>query len=451
MANQAAWQAGVDIAMRRGEERRERKEALSDEEFQTHANRIAGEMASNRNLLAAINPQASPGAYAAKVNDLRQNLQDLRELYHPDRHPDAVARFGHLITDRLKITDPQARVKAEAGQRAANAAGDEREAQALAAATPQKPNEFTDYRTALKEAGFTPEQIEKALKVKAGIEAKPVASRFTTFDTGFQRYLNEKGIDPEDATAEDERDYRLLIHPHPPSMYQSQRNAFAQGIGKTPEQMNWKDEQTFLTQRYGANQPYAQKRLALAEEGEHLRAIDLQLRQSQNNMKDFLDLQKILSPMEKVQTTAARADELVANPSGTGDTALVLAFIDAAKPGTGFRFTEAERVWMTTGSRGVAEGAMTRINQGFTGETLSDEQRQHMAAIIKEAAAQAAQQRDSILGAAGQINPTAAGLAGGVAAPTAAATPAKPGHLKAKAKANVDAGVSDDDFLKSIK
>jgi hypothetical protein len=448
MANQAAFQSGWDTAANVLAERRARKQALSDEEFETHASRFADELASNRQILSTIDPQKNPQLYASKVQDLQRNLADIRELYHPDRHPNAVARFGHLITDKLGLTNEQTRIHKVAAKRAANAALDQGEAQELAAATPQQPNQFIDYRDALVKAGFTAEQAQKALEVRAGIEAKPTAAKpahETDFDKGFARYLKEKGIDSADATAEDEAAYRQTIHPRQPSQYQSQRQAFAKSLGKSPAEMNWTDERSFLTERYGANQPFAQKRLALAEENQRIQQANLALRRSENNMKDYLSITKNLSPMEKIQTTAERAEELVNDPSGPGDVSLTFAFIDATKPGTGFRFTDAERRWLTTGTRGVMEGALTRINQGFTGETLSPEQRQHMAAIIKQAASQAYQQRASILGATGQINPTAAALAGGNPPSTS------PGELKKRAKSNLDQGISDDDFLKKVR
>jgi hypothetical protein len=111
--------------------------------------------------------------------------------------------------------------------------------------------------------------------------------------------------------------------------------------------------------------------------------------------------------------TAERADEYVNKPTGAGDIALTLAFVDAIKPGTGFRFTDTERKWMVAESRGVIDGALAKINQGYTGQTLTPEQRVNERNIIKQAAAQADQQRNKTLSGFGQINPRVAKIAGG--------------------------------------
>jgi hypothetical protein len=324
----------------------------------------------------------------------------------------------------------------------------------LDVAAAQPSNTYVEYRDQLIAAGFTPEQAQKALEIYTGLAAVPKdkAGHTSDFQIGFDRYLRGKGIDPDDATAEDEAAYRALVHPHAQSMYQSQRTAFATSLGKAPAALTWQEEQQFLTQRYGASQPYAQKRLALAEDRERIEQANLDLRRSENNFKDYLEIQKSLAPSEKVSTAASRADEFVADPSGPGDIALTFAFIEAVKPSSGFRFTEAERQWIT-GSRGLIDAAQARINQGYEGTVLSPDQREHMATIIKNAATQAEEQRNRILTGAGQLNPTAAAVAGGGTAPAADTTPTPrtPGALKKKAKANVDSGESDDDFLKKVK
>jgi hypothetical protein len=343
----AAFDTGFRFALERASQDAAHKQALSDEEFQQHAQRLADALVSNRQILATIDPQKNPQEYATKVHDLRQNLLDVRQLFHPDRHPNAVARFGHLITDSLGLTDPHKRIALVASKRAAASTQDEQEAQALAASTPRQPNEFVAYRDALIDAGFSPEQAQRALEIQAGIEPKAAPAKPELWHkSGNPFEVNGKAMQPEIDSA---GEVRLTPMPEgyqipegKQSQYESQRAAFARSLGKTPATMDWQDEQAFLSQRYSAGQPYAARRMALAEEHQRIAQASLALRKNENNFHTFMALEKSLSPAEKILTTAERADDYVNNPSGPGDAALLFSFIDAIRPGG---FGTAPRSW----------------------------------------------------------------------------------------------------------
>jgi hypothetical protein len=219
MANAEAWNQGWALGSKLGAERRERRQQLSDEEFQFHASRLADELAGNRKQLAAIDREKQPKEYAAKTADMQRSLQDLRELFHPAVHPGALAKFGFLLLDSLHLTSPQKRIHKVAAQRAAAVAGDQREAEALARSTPGPVNTEKQYKNALIEAGFTEPQAQKALEVRAGVEpkaAEPKVTRPSAFDESFLRFLKARGIDSvEDASAEDEAEFRKSLRPTP--------------------------------------------------------------------------------------------------------------------------------------------------------------------------------------------------------------------------------------------
>jgi hypothetical protein len=266
---------------------------------------------------------------------------------------------------------------------------------------------------------LTDAYLDKALGTTAPKEEKWTMVGKPYMKDG-KAYFDEKSPTGEQRTSE-----WTGAPPQPPklSAYQEQEAAFGRSIGKEPSTWGEPETRAFLQMRYGAMQPLARARLAIADQTLHLNTARLKLAQSQNNMRDFLSIQKSLTPLDKIKTTSERADEYATNPSGAGDIALTLAFVDSIKPGTGFRFTDTERKWMVTGSRGVLEGAYAKINQGYTGQTLTPEQRTNMRNIIKQASAQADQQRNQILSSFGQINPRAAKIAGG-------GTPPRPGGGK---------------------
>jgi hypothetical protein len=252
MANEAAWQSGVALGSRLAAERRARREALSDREFEYHASLLADELAGNRKQLGSIDQAREPDVYKSKVADLQRNLEQIRVLYHPDHRPDAVSRFGHLITDALKITDPKKRLQKVEARQAAKAAGDRQEAEQLARATPQAANPEREYRDRLVAAGLSPEMAETAVRVRAGVEPKATAPKpehVSAFDEGFARFLKTKGVDDvEDATFEDEQEYRRALHPASPQKLPHESD-FAAGFsrylrskGIAPERATAQDE-----------------------------------------------------------------------------------------------------------------------------------------------------------------------------------------------------------------
>jgi hypothetical protein len=153
-----------------------------------------------------------------------------------------------------------------------------------------------------------------------------------------------------------------------------------------------------------AGQPFGPAHIEIAREG-------LGLREQESGLKDFMSLQKQLTPLERVMNTSKEADGYVHNPTGPGDVALTLAFFDAIKT-TGVRFTKQEQDFIIN-SRGVLDGFQAAYDKGFQGTVFSPDQRTLIAGIVKKAGDQARKQKDILVGGAGQFNPKAAAAAGG--------------------------------------
>jgi hypothetical protein len=109
---------------------------------------------------------------------------------------------------------------------------------------------------------------------------------------------------------------------------------------------------------------------------------------------------KEIETNQKVLDHAQMADEAAKNPTGPGDYTLLMSFVDATKPSSGFRFTEAER-HMIIGARGLADAATAKYDEYTKGPFLGPEQRQTMLGIIHNAAGQAQKNMDRLQTAPG--------------------------------------------------
>lgn len=88
---------------------------------------------------------------------------------------------------------------------------------------------------------------------------------------------------------------------------------------------------------------------------------------------------------EAFQQHARLANEAAKNPTGPGDYSIMMAFVDATKPSSGFRFTDAERK-MILGARPAVEGMQARYTAAAKGPFLGDDQRKIMMGIVNSAA-----------------------------------------------------------------
>ena len=179
------------------------------------------------------------------------------------------------------------------------------------------------------------------------------------------------------------------------------------------QKLTWPQEQEFVKQLGLARNPFGPAHIEIAREG-------LNLREQESGMKDFMSLQKQLTPLERVISTSQQSEDYVKNPTGPGDVALTLAFFDAIKT-TGVRFTKQEQDFIIN-SRGVLDGFQAAYDRGFQGTVFSPDQRAIVASIVKKAGETAGKQKDILVGGAANFNPKAAAAAGGTTPQSSPAT-----------------------------
>jgi hypothetical protein len=167
MASQSAWDQGWAIGARGYGGVLGRGQQLNEEEFKARATELGQQLGMLRQKLGQH--PAGSGQHSRVVSEMQSRLAEIRELYHPDRHPNAIQRFSHLLTDALKLTSPQARIKKEAARRAAASAEDEHQAQEIVETAP----EFKE--PALPE--LDPEETHMAAEIKAGIRPRAAAPK----------------------------------------------------------------------------------------------------------------------------------------------------------------------------------------------------------------------------------------------------------------------------------
>lgn len=78
---------------------------------------------------------------------------DIADVYHPQKNPGAIEKFGHLLTDHMKITNPEDRVVKQAGQQQARTDASAKTTDRQIAAAPLSPAQVNTQRidAALKE------------------------------------------------------------------------------------------------------------------------------------------------------------------------------------------------------------------------------------------------------------------------------------------------------------
>lgn len=90
---------------------------------------------------------------------------------------------------------------------------------------------------------------------------------------------------------------------------------------------------------------------------------------------------KAVAPYEGVLDAASDARSFAAQHDGPGDYALMMSFVEATKPKTGFRFTTTEQKLIQS-ARSYAQGAQAAYLGGKTGELFTPQQRQQMLDVI---------------------------------------------------------------------
>ena len=436
MASSEAWGQGWALGSQIAGEQRQHKQALSDEEFQQKAS----DLVENRKAIQAklptlLDENGKPTPeYNQAINDLTANAHDLRELYHPDKNPGMIAKYGHILTDSLHLTNAKDREQKAEAKQEAGAASDKYSALSWAGAAPISPAQTAAQQTTaeiaadkakkdaniqwLKDHDAPQEVIDSAIAHLGGVTSKDADDVWT----------NVKNAEPEEypkgsgeyrvAQVNKKGEFRYEKMPDgyvppPPkatklSNIDEERESYRKTHGIPAGQpLTFDQEKDFVKQMALARNPFGPARLQIAEQG-------LGLREQESGFRDFLSLQKQLSPIERVISTASETPGYVASPTGPGDVALTLAFFDAIKT-TGVRFTKQEQDFII-GSRGFMEGVQAKFDQGYEGTVFGppgSPQRALIAGIVKKAGDTAAQQKGTLMTGAGAFDPKAAAAAGG--------------------------------------
>lgn len=106
----------------------------------------------------------------------------------------------------------------------------------------------------------------------------------------------------------------------------------------------------------------------------------------QNKNETRFDKQK--KDYENIIDRASKADMAAQDPTGPGDYQILMSFVEATKPSSGFRFTESERK-MITEATSLAGKVNADYDHYIQGTFFAPEQRQQMLDIIHNAATQA--------------------------------------------------------------
>jgi hypothetical protein len=461
MADGAAWDQGWALGSRIAEQGHARKQQLSDEDRKQKAQLLGSQLENLRTKIQSL-PKDSP-EYQQTFSAMQDTLKNVKELFHPDTHPGLIASHGHLITDALRLTNAKDRQGKQDRKQFAEKENIEKQAQNLVPVSPEQ----EAISEANSESAANLVAFQNKLKLydqnhpeAVGDDATPEGKQMRQeFINGLITQDVKEPKEPvdiwtpvKDAIPEEypkgsgqyrivqvnkKGEYRYQQLPEgyisaPPkqqkmSNIETERESYRKENNIPAGQpLTFKQEQDFVKKLALARNPLGPQRIELSREG-------LNLRESEANVKDFLALQKQLTPLERVIDTSTKADEYVTTPTGPGDVALTLAFFDAIKT-QGVRFTKQEQDFILN-SRGALDSAQAAFDKGFEGTVFGppgSPQRAQIAAIVKKGADFAKTQKNNLVGGVGAFNPKAAAATGG-------STPAS------------NSNMTDDEFLMKVK
>ena len=186
LAGAAGNQGLYDRIAAQRKEQRDQVGAGQQMSIQAHALAVKG----LRQKLAQLDPQKDAQAYQQTVDQIQANIHAMREIVNPDQQLPAGEWLKTHLTDRMHITNHDARVKQLQAKQQAGVGQDQQTAQALAQGTVAVP-QF-----------LTPEEQAEAARIKAGLD--PKAGVMTATGLHHADYLAYKKDHPEDRRSEEE-------------------------------------------------------------------------------------------------------------------------------------------------------------------------------------------------------------------------------------------------------
>ena len=193
LAEGFAGAAGDTGTVERIEKTKARREALSDYELQNQTNMILADVDALHQRRAALDPN-SP-TYSTDVQSIDQALHDARgvftDLYHPEKNPGALSKLHGFIQQHITKRGQAPATPAAAKQSIAERMGG---IESAAYGQSQPENPYTKLRRQLKEANpnMSEDDLNTAMRVSAGIEAKPIADR-----PAWKLYISPDGKDTQ--------------------------------------------------------------------------------------------------------------------------------------------------------------------------------------------------------------------------------------------------------------
>jgi len=468
MADDQAWAIGAQIGSERAKEHRAHKQEMSDQQFQDKHDEIQGMIENLHDQLTAVpKDQRNTPDYLKMQDQLAQAIQDRNAHWKSVDQPNALSKFGKMLGKDLRFKKQEAPTPVAPpvyGQPTMDVNGEKvPTGPAYKVQGPQTPAQMKAAAEAAKLVAAGPVSPEQAATQQGKAEsAKSLAEfqgKMKFYDQNHpegagpnatpegkqarQDHINElinstSGVkepkepietwtDVKGAVAEEypkgSGQYRILqqnkkgerhwgdaLAPDAPKQGKltnadEQRESYRLTHNiPSGQKLTWDQEKDFVKQLGLARNPFGPAHIEIAREG-------LNLREQESGLKDFMSLQKQLTPLERVISTSQQSEDYVKNPTGPGDVALTLAFFDAIKT-TGVRFTKQEQDFIVN-SRGVLDGFQAAYDRGFQGTVFSPDQRAIVASIVKKAGETAEKQKGILVGGAGQFNPKAAAAASG--------------------------------------
>lgn len=187
MANEA-FVHGFDIGYGRADDERLHARALADQEHQQKITDLVNQRQELVNKIPSLN-QGTP-EYDEAHKALQAVNLNLADVYHPEKNPGAIQKFGHLLTDHIGLTNPQDRAAKQAAQLQLKTDTAGKAADAQIAAAPPTPAQLNTQKqqAELKEidASNLDEESKKAARAK-------VFGVVTSVKPNFQQYKNPDG------------------------------------------------------------------------------------------------------------------------------------------------------------------------------------------------------------------------------------------------------------------
>lgn len=347
-----------------------------------------------RQKLASLQPGTPE--YHDTLDQMQENIHGMREIVAPDQKRGPMDWLERHTTDRLHITNHDARMKQLLQRQQAGVAQDRQTAQNLAQGTPQAPppvnpltQKYNQAREAALAAGKTPEEAGQLAFESIFPSPKTAASKpAAPLEAGGVMY-GVRGPDGKEYLASDME--KPTTPPEVKELFKTVKGA------QTEKQAQADKKQQEAESRFNRalSAREQDKGTWVVDEGPDGKPVLFnsktgELRAAPEGMHKSGYYDKNIAPLEAAKLNIT--DYITSGtPNGPDDLALQHEFFTATQPATGFRMTKVQQDALLN-ARSVWEGMKAKVQHTATGIMFSDEQRKQIAdaALRAIAAKQAA-------------------------------------------------------------